>query len=385
MNNSKQKIAVLINSLEGGGAERVASNVLLELSDKFDFFLVLIKNVVVYEIPENQKIHILDHNEGKSHIKKILKLPALTRKYRKFLEDHDISISLSFMNRANFINGLLKKGNWKGKAIVSEQIASSMEYPGNTFKGKIGQYLIKKLYKEVDLMLATSEGIKYELTQKFKINSPCTVVHNPVNVDFINKKIQEGTQTKSDTFTFINVGRFQPQKNHTLLIEAFGKLKDLDCQLLLLGDGYLRPEIEKQIQRLGIEHKVKLLGFINNPYQYLEKADCFVLSSLWEGFPNVVLEALACGLPIISTDCPTGPAEILSSGPIDFSEKREPYIQTAYGYLVQSDTVDLLAKAMIDTFNNQDHLASVKALSLARAKDYNVTKVIKQYKEILEK
>lgn len=114
-------------------------------------------------------------------------------------------------------------------------------------------------------------------------------------------------------FTFISVGKFRVEKNLQLLLQAFSLLKDLPIQLIIIGGGPLETNLKQQAGELGIADKVWFGGFKSNPFKYIKNANCFVLSSHTEGFPNVLLEALACGKSVISTDCKSGPREILAA------------------------------------------------------------------------
>ena len=105
----------------------------------------------------------------------------------------------------------------------------------------------------------------------------------------------------------ITAGRLHPQKNHQLLIEAINILNDKNIHLLILGEGPLKNEFRKMVQKYGLTENVHLLGFSNNPFPYYSKADLFVLSSVYEGFGNVLVEAMSCGCNVVSTDCPNGP------------------------------------------------------------------------------
>jgi glycosyltransferase involved in cell wall biosynthesis len=134
-------------------------------------------------------------------------------------------------------------------------------------------------------------------------------------------------------------GRFTRQKDFATLLDAFAILvKQKDCRLIILGEGKLRGELERHITRLGLEARVSLPGFAGNPYAYMSRCDMFVLSSLWEGSPNVLKEALALGLPVVATDCPSGPKEILQNG--------------RFGPLVPMGDAQAMAAAMLATLNH---------------------------------
>jgi len=301
----KQKLSILIYSLAGGGAERVVSILLNELKNRYNITLFLMNDTIFYDIPKDIKIIYLENSlPFESGIKKLLKLPFLGWRYKKL---NDADISLSFMNRPNYINVLAKIFGMKSKVIISERIAPSKEYQTDNIKDKISRFLIKFLYPKANIIIPNAEGIKIDLIDNFLIDrNIIKVVNNPVNINKIIKMKKENIEFRDDDFSFITIGRLQKQKNHSLLIKA---MQTIDAKLYIIGDGELKEELQNQIKELGLIDRVFLLGRQENPYKYLSKADCFIFSSNYEGFPNVILEALACELPIISTDCASGPRE----------------------------------------------------------------------------
>ena len=168
-----------------------------------------------------------------------------------------------------------------------------------------------------------------------------------------------------------------------MLIKAFDKV-NLAAKLYLIGDGYLRSELEELVKKLNLEKKVIFLGRQKDVFKYLQKASCFVFSSDYEGFPNVLLEALLCNLPIISTDCKSGPREILA--PNTSVTKETENIEIAeYGILVKVGSVEYLAEAMklIYKDNNLRYNFTQKAQN--RVKEFEVKKIIKKWEEVIEK
>nr|WP_241878977.1 glycosyltransferase [Psychrobacter sp. PraFG1]UNK05619.1 glycosyltransferase [Psychrobacter sp. PraFG1] len=159
------------------------------------------------------------------------------------------------------------------------------------------------------------------------------------------------------------VGRLTHQKDFATLIHAFKKvLKNKACNLIILGEGELRCELEKLIKDLNLQDNVQLPGFVNNPYAWMSKADLFVLSSIYEGFGNVLVEAMACGTPVVSTDCPSGPSEILENG--------------RWGSLVPTNDPDSLAEAILKALNNTKFKSE---LVKKRAEDFSVDNSLSGY------
>jgi N-acetylgalactosamine-N,N'-diacetylbacillosaminyl-diphospho-undecaprenol 4-alpha-N-acetylgalactosaminyltransferase len=337
-------------------------------------------DAIFYEIPENVEVIFLEKsNPFESGIKKLLKLPFLALKYKKLLKQKNIEVSISFMNRPNYINVLAKLFGSNVKTIISERIAPSQEYKTKSFKDKISRFLIKKLYKKSDIIIANSYGIKFDLIKKFQLDN-IEVVYNSIDLQKINELRNEKMKINLDKFSFINIGRLELQKNHLLLIKAFSKLK-IDANLYIIGEGYLRKTLEMEIEKLNLKNRVLLFGRQKNPYKYLNKADCFVFSSNYEGFPNVLLEALTCELPVISTDCLSGPREILAPN-TEYKNIKDIEI-AKYGILVPVNNAEKLAKAMKLIYEDNELRYNFINKAKNRAKEFEVKRIIKEWEKII--
>jgi len=376
-----KKLSILIYSLGSGGAERQVSLLVKYLAKKYKIYLVLMNDAIFYEVPENVEIVFIEKsNPRENGIKKLLKLPFLALKYKKFLKESKIDVSISFMNRPNYINSLSKILASKGKAILSERISPLNEYKTNSIKDRINRFLIKNLYKKADLVIPNSKRTAFELNKFFNVKNT-KVIYNMLEFSKYNK--EKYNKEKNEDFSFINVGRFEPQKNHFLLIEAFKKINS-DVKLYLIGDGYLREELEKKVKNANLEEKVIFLGRQKNVFNFLSKANCFVLSSNYEGFPNVLIEALACELPIISSDCPSGPREILAPN-TDFTKQTKDIEFAEYGILTPIGDVDKLADAMKKIYEDKNIRYEASKKAIKRAKDFEIEKIIKEWENIIEK
>ena len=367
----RKKLSFIIYSLASGGAERVVSILINELHKEYDVSVVLMNDVIFYTIPKEIKIIYLENSSPtESGIRKLFKLPFLGYKYKKILVENSIDISLSFMNRPNYINAFAKLFGSKIKTIISERIAPSQEYKTDNLKDKISRYLIKFLYPKVGIVVPNSKYMEYELNNIFKITKT-QVIYNPVDIN-------EYKVNKQDKFVFIHIGRFEIQKNHKLLIEAFKSL-NTDAELWLIGDGYLRDELEKIASK-----NVKFLGRQKNIFEFLSQADCFVFGSNYEGFPNVLLEALACGLPVVSTDCKSGPREILAPD-TDFKNQLKCNIELArYGVLTPIRDVVSMTKAMNLMVKDEILRKSYRKKATIRANDFNVKEIINIWKKVID-
>ncbi len=216
-------------------------------------------------------------------------------------------------------------------------------------------------------VMAVSKGVAADMCRLSGFaEDRIKVIYNPaargVTGERASTALREQLWGQGFTHHILTVGSFKLQKNNALLIRAFAKLpRSLNAKLTILGEGDLRPVMEQQIAELGLQDRVSLPGFYPDPYPWFLSADQFVLSSDWEGLPTVLIEALECGVPVVSTDCPSGPAEILENG--------------RYGRLVPVGDVDALAAAMIVSLNE---VPDREAL-MNRAKDFSVERISEKY------
>ncbi len=370
-----KKVAVFINSLRGGGAERIVSYLLNEGYKDFEFHLILLENEIEYEIPtQHIKIFQLEKRKTPGYIS-VLKTRSLAKKLHAYLQENKIDTLFSLLNRPNLISCRVRKLGWQGKIIISERADTIAYYKTRVF-GSLMLRMVKKYYPLADKIIVISSGIADSL-KRLGVNGS-EVIYNPVYVS--GKEIQR-KERKNDRFTYINIARFDEQKNHRLLLEAFAKLSNKKSRLLLLGKGKLMQQMEELAIQLNIQDRVEFLGFQQNVNEWLQQSDCFIFSSDFEGFGNVIIEALNNGIPVISTDCPHGPREILApetKGKIITDE-----IDLArYGILVPVKRADLLANAMDRMYEDRALRDNYTQLSLARVKDFDIKKISEKYFDI---
>ncbi len=375
---SKKKISILINDLDSGGAERVVSVLLDMLHNRYDITLFMMHNIIFYNIPKDIKIVIVGNSNLKdSGVKKLLKLPLIAWQYKKL--NRDSSISISFLSRANYINIFAKLFGMRGRVIVSERSMPSLQYRGS-LQGYINRLLIRFLYRKADMVFANSKGNALDLMENFKIGD-VRVIYNIFNIDRVINLSNRYAILNSNRFNFITIGRLDEGKNHKLLIDA---IKEIDANLYIIGDGELRDDLVEHIINLGLEERIFMIGKIKNPYKYISKADSFVFASNREGFPNVLVEALACGLPIISTDCRSGPREILAPD-TDVTLQLHNDLEIAkYGILTPINSIDKMREAMRLIMHNQKLRDEYRNRAIDRAMDFNKNKLIGKFINIID-
>jgi glycosyltransferase involved in cell wall biosynthesis len=190
--------------------------------------------------------------------------------------------------------------------------------------------LIRSLYHRADQVVSVSDGVGLDAIQQGFVSNRCVrTIYNPVNRERIDRMagepFPEACQFLQEDPALINVGRMSRQKGQEHLLRVFARVKRLkpDCRLMILGDGHLRASLLTRAKQLGLDscevhqepeahHDVLFMGYRENPYQFIRAADTFVLTSHWEGLPNVLLESMVCGTPVISADCRYGPRELLA-------------------------------------------------------------------------
>ena len=384
---NKKKIAIFIVSLYGGGAERVVSILLNHFENSFDIHLVLLQPIIEYDIPANQKITVLDKSPSNNSFFNILKIPFLAFRYYRFLCKNNITTSFSFLNRPNFIAGFLKIFGWKGNLIFSERTFTSEYYTTKSAGERIGRWLVEKLYPKADLIICNSKSIEKDLREIFKVQTNYSIIYNPINLTQINESIVYNQKFENNTtrpFTFITIGRLSLIKNHKLFIDAASLLTDFNFRVQIVGKGELKKILEDYIILTNMQERITLIDHSSDPIKYLIMADCFVLTSNFEGFPNVLLEALACSLPIISTDCKGGIRELLAPFiSIDTPAANNEIMYVDYGLLVPVGNAEILAEAMRSMYNNTVLQQTYRAKNHHRAKDFDTSVIMDSFKNLL--
>ncbi len=376
----KKKIAIFLYSLASGGAERIVSVLLKRLYKKYDITLFLMNDTIFYNIPKEIKIIFLEKSKpNENGFIKFLKLPILGWKYKNLLKQQNISLSLSLMTRPNYINLFAKILGSKAKTVISERSYFSNQYNYANLQSFINKKLVR-LYNVADLIVANADGNMHDLQENFHIKAKMIRIYNLLDIKMINDKKKQPIDIKKQRFTFVTIGRLDSGKNHKLLLEA---IKNIDADLWIIGDGELREDLGLRIEDLRLGDRVKLLGRQNNPYKFLNKADCFVFSSNHEGFPNVLLEALACGLPIVSTDCKSGPREILAPNS-DFLKQTKDIEIAEHGILTPIKNIKKMSEAMQRILNNEQLRYNYIQKAPIRTKEFDVEKIIKEWEKVLD-
>lgn len=383
---AKKKVFILINTLGTGGAERVVSLLVHHWENRYDVTLVLLTDLIEYDLPENISVVHINQPFKENGFITMAKLPWIARKYTKICNEGKADVSISFLKRPNYISAMSKGMGNKAKIIISERSYFTEQLKLSTpLQRRFSVYLTKKYYPKADKIITNSEIMKIDLQENFNIHGSYEVIPNPMDVRFMKKKSEEEVDfPDSDQFTFIHVGAFRKQKNQKALILAFDKIKHLNVRLILLGHRYLKEELKALVKEMKLNSQITFLDFDTNPFKYLSKSDCFVLPSLFEGFPNSLLEAMSCELPVISTDCKSGPREILAPGTDPAFSLSEDIEIAEYGILVPVNNIDLLAIAMEKMATDSSLHQRMKEKAFTRSLDFDSEKIIEKFNRLVD-
>jgi glycosyltransferase involved in cell wall biosynthesis len=311
----KKKIFFLINSLEIGGSERVILELYNRLSNKYDVKLITLKNVTNYD----SKIKTISLSKVTKTSRMLVHISSYVKKLKKIITEEKPDVLVSFLELSNLVNIFACK-NTKTKCVISVRSTLSEVYDRGIY-GKTFTYLIKKFYPKADIIITNSKYSKIDLVKSFNIpEKKISTVYNPLNIENVQKSSIEKIERKYASIfdgkskILITVGRLIDAKAHPNLLRVFYNLKKevKNVKLVIVGDGPWMQKLKDIIKELELESDVFLLGSQKNPYKYVKKSDIFVYSSVYEGFPNALIEGMACGVPVISTDCRSGPREILA-------------------------------------------------------------------------
>lgn len=386
----KQKIIFHTGSLAGGGAQRVIVTLLRELDrTRFEGYLVLREREGVYFDFVPPDIPIITFPNGTlSRRKNISQLG-------KIISELQPDLVISFLDGANVLaleTKLLKRP--RCSFIISQRnnlsISLQRNYPYSTWRRWLKRQQFTLLYRKADHIISLSQGVKTDLVHNFKLpDRMITPIHNPIDLALVEERSQAQVDypwNRDEQHIILGVGRLIEQKGFSDLIKAFAKIqtsgtlslshgeashsKGRPCKLVILGEGVLRDELESLVASFNLQEHVYMPGFVDNPWAYMRDTDLFVLSSHWEGLGNVIIEAMACGTPVIATDCDFGPGEIIQHG--------------ENGMLVPVHDIERLAEAMSNLLDDPAESGRLAQASRCRARDFESSKIFREYERVFD-
>ena len=302
---NKKKLIIFMPSIEGGGVEK-------NLMIIANYLTTRIKNVTIISLSKkfkskfNKKINFITTKINFDYLNRKTKyLISLFLLFRELLGNKN---KVVFSFQANIYCILLCK------ILNVKVVVRSNSSPSGWSKNFIKKFVFKFVLSLADKVVVNSFDFKKEMEQKFNVKSFC--IYNPLDVHKIKKLSKKKVEISNKKYLkIINIGRFTDQKDHITLLKAALLLKDkLKFKILILGKGVNKDKIKNFIKSNKLEKIIFVKKFTSNPYPYLKSSDLMVLTSIYEGLPNVILEAITLNKFVISSDCPTGPAEILDKG-----------------------------------------------------------------------
>jgi len=357
------RIAITLPDLRGGGAERVSISLAQEFVSRgfgVDFVVMRAIGDLLKDVPELARIINLQAPRTRN-------VPMVFAKYLR--KEKPGAVIANMWPLTSYCILAHRFACSRARIVASDHNSLSIQYKDwGIAHGAVLSTSLATTYRLADARVCVSAGVADDITRLSGIGRDrFTVIHNPISLPTDGDAT--GAEAAWQSWTgprIITVGRLKKQKNHALLIRAFKRLSaTTDARLMILGIGDLEEETKGAVRAVGLADKIFMPGAVTDPAPYYRSADLFVLSSDYEGFGNVIVEALACGTPVVSTDCPSGPAEILENG--------------RYGTLVPVGAERALADAMIAALDAEHDAEALKR----RAADFAPEVAAEKYLQLL--
>lgn len=345
-----KKIALVIADLALGGGQRVTINLANALSKEYQVSIIIFQDDDIhYEAPG--ALINLDCPSQNSILKKVLNVFKRAYKLRKFLKKEKFDYVYSFMETANFPT-----------AMAYPNAALSVHCNPKTWNS-YESLLARLTYGRAKNVIAVSDDVSVILRSDYGLKN-VSRIYNPVDRKEILEQVDKPYQHSKPYI--VALGRYHEMKRYDLLIDAYAQSElQTECDLIIVGDGELRVELEAQIKRLNLQDKVHLAGTQSNPFPYLAGAKFLVLSSRTEAFPMVLIEALALECPIVATDCPTGPREIVREG--------------ENGLLVENENAQALSQGMDKLYFDEKLLEHFKKNAIPSIQHLSGEVIVKEW------
>ncbi len=395
----KKKVLMIIPYLGFGGAQKVFYNLSVELGEFYEITECGFNANDGYAYPSGNELLYLNVEGSANLIGKFLNFIKRCVRLRVIKKQLKPTVTISHLEGADYVN-LLSGG--PGRKILCIHGTKNYDEKISGFLGIVRKKLLMPLlYGRADKIITVSKEIKEELVMDYRVPAEkVQVIYNWFDIKNIDKLAAESIEEKYDGLynkkVIILSGRFDIQKNFINFLKVIKAIVEKEnCKFVFLGDGSLRESLLQTATTLGLKFHsdwastspvadadIVFLGYQKNPYKFLLKADLFVLPSSWEGFPLALGEAMCCRLPVISANCPTGPAEMLD-GAFGHNTKAETQY-TQYGILLpllrdDSLTIDIWSKEIRKVVNNEMLLRRYSLTSKVRMQNYTKDKIINQW------
>ncbi len=379
--SQKRNILFIYSNLGDGGTQRQRSILSQELCKDYDLYIAIFQNIQLF--PFHGEVIDIDAPTSGNPLISIYNLFKRIVVIKRLIKRLQVDIIFSSSMISNMVC-LLVKFLYRVKPPLVITFNNSLREKAEDMglKGSISLFLNKRLIKYADKIITVSRALEHEIIEMGFPREKTITIYNGIAFDEMEEKSKERIDVEHAGFfnprvpVIISVGRLTKQKNYGGLLDAFAKLREsVNARLVLIGDGTEKNYLLDKSLYLGIDKDDLLTGWVKNPYKYLKKSSIFVLSSLWEGFPNVVIEAMGMGLPVISTDCPTGPSEIITHGKT--------------GILIPVDDTNELYEQMMKMMKNEKVRTAIAKNGRKNANNFAINVIAQKYdalfKTILER
>jgi len=385
-----KKMCVLINSMTAGGAEKVVATLYPEYQKAGAnvSFMCLEKNDV-HKIEGVAPVYLSEQTgDIEGGLKKLLSLFRFAWQLRKYVKDNDIDLVQSHIYRANYVNILARLLGARHKVqIVNHGMPS--QYLTEGLAGKTNLWLIRRLYPKADQVIGPSQGMVDQFIELGVAKEKSQLIRNPFDLDELNQQATCGMEEGEFHFDpakkyLIAIGRLLPVKRMDDAIWAYYELHK-DCpevELIILGDGEKWDMLADLKLHLAISKKVHMPGDVENPHKYLVRSAALISASEFEGFSNVIVEALVAGTPVISTDCESGPREILAPG-TSRAQKIQPGCveEVQHGLLIPVGDIKAMVKAMKQLLGDENLQQRLSEHGAARVQEFAKEVIAQKYLE----
>lgn len=359
----EKTICFVIIGLNSGGAERVVSTLSNELINDYNVLIITLKRTTpFYKLNPNIKVEYCQEAIQPSlNIIQALKTNyQLYAKVKTLLRKHKVDICFGFITAANIISTLAAR-RLKIPVVISERNNPIME---DSKLSRIWVILRNLVYPKANILVVQTNEIKSFFSKNIP-DKKIRLIPNPINPGFA-----KNSSLKKENIV-LNVGRLSKQKAQHLLIKAFANLNFDNWTLLILGEGDERKNLESLIKKLNMSSKIKLMGKVENVEHFYQTSKVFAFTSIYEGFPNALLEAMHFGLACVSTNCPTGPSEIIQDG--------------KNGYLIPLNSEKILTEKLKSLVTDDSLRKEFGTQAKKTSAKYEVENIVKEWLLIIRK
>lgn len=375
----KIKVFYLNPSLDFGGAGRVMLTVTKHMRRDVFFPSIVVLNSgggLSQLVPEDVPVYSLQPGLDLWHKGKLLKGIDSLRSLVRLINQERPEVTICDVARLSLLLIVARALSKHHPYLIIRwgNIKSLSLKESKSLPGKFECYLIKALLPSSDCIVTASQGAKYDLVTSFNVpGEKIHVIPNPIDIEYIKQASNHPVEHpwfRDKTPVIISIGRLVTRKGIDYLLDAFATVRrEVECRLAIVGDGPQRRELESQAAQLNIDKHTAFLGYQENPFKYIARAAVLVHPALWEGFGYVIVEAMACGTPVVATRCPGGPPEIITDG--------------RNGLLVPPADSQALAKAILSLFGDEALRKRLSEQGRERARDFNANRIVRQYEELI--